>query len=350
MSRGSALLRHPIAVGFALVVLFGIARAAAGVAEVFLLGFFAVVLATLLTYPLDLLARWIPRPAALLLTLLALGVSLGAATTLAAPILVEEAGALAPQLSVALDQLNTAFQHARGGPFAALPAGDAVIAEIQRHLTAELTRLLSGAVPVALSFLGAIGLGIATLALAFFLAYQPDSYRAALRRLVPGEHEPVLDELWRRLGCALRRWTGGILVSMAIMGVLTGVGLYLAGIPGYLTLGLITFLGTFVPYAGAVASAIPGLAVGLAASPRHLLYAAIVYTLVHVVEGYLVEPLIMRRAVELHPAVLLFWQLAFGAVFGVPGVVVATPLLVCVTSALEYLYIERALGKPATMR
>jgi predicted PurR-regulated permease PerM len=155
----------------------------------------------------------------------------------------------------------------------------------------------------------------------------------------------MLDELWARLGTSLRRWTAGILVSMLVNGVLAAVGLYFAGIEGWFLLGILTFAGTFIPYVGAIASAVPGLMIGLAESPLHMLYAALVYVGVHIAEGYLVSPLVMRRAVLLRPALLLFGQLFLGAIFGLPGVVVATPLLACAKVAVGYLYVERRLGK-----
>jgi predicted PurR-regulated permease PerM len=185
--------------------------------------------------------------------------------------------------------------------------------------------------------------------LAAFLVYRPDTYRHGLRQLFPARRQPVFDELWDRLRNALRHWVGGILVSMTIMGTLCAVGLLLVGIRDWLILGTLTFLGTFVPYLGAVASAVPGLLAALAQSPHHLLLAAAVYLGVHVVEGYIVQPAVMRRAVELNPALLLFGQGVLGAVFGVLGIVVATPLLVCAQVAVQYLWIERRVQRQAVV-
>ena len=109
-------------------------------------------------------------------------------------------------------------------------------------------------------------------------------------------------------------------------------------------LGLLTFFATFVPYVGAIAS--PGLLVAGAQDSRHLGYAFAVYGAVHIVEGYLVEPLVMKRAVKLPPALLLVWQGFFGAVFGLVGTIVATPVLVCVQTLTQHLWVERRLGKP----
>ncbi len=129
------------------------------------------------------------------------------------------------------------------------------------------------------------------------------------------------------------------------MGTLTALGLLAIGIEDWFLLGVLTFLGTFVPYVGAVASAVPGLLVALGQSPRHFALAVLVYLGVHVVEGYIVEPLVMRRAVELKPALLLFGQGLLGALFGALGFVVATPLIVAGQVLLDYLWVERRLRK-----
>jgi predicted PurR-regulated permease PerM len=138
---------------------------------------------------------------------------------------------------------------------------------------------------------------------------------------------------------------GGIVIAMALMGGLTAAGLAAVGIEQWLLLGVLTFLGTFVPYVGAIASAVPGLLAGLAQSPRQFLLAGAVYVGVHLVEGYLVQPLIMRRAVEIRPALLLFGQGVFGAVFGLLGTIVATPMLVCIQALTGYLWVERRIDK-----
>jgi len=338
----SPLLQHPVLVAFAVMVLFGLLRLVWAGSGVLLLGFLSVLVATLLSYPIDFLTRFVPRVAALLLTLLMLGGALVGLVFLIVPVVTAEFARLLEAIPVAMTRVEAWWgQIHRAGPMPQLPAADSLVA----RLVAEAEALVTHAVPFALS-VGSVVLTVLVLfVLALFLAYSPASYLEGLRALVPREGEPLLDELWRRLSLTLRHWTAGILGSMLVMGVLAAVGLFIAGIDGWFLLGILTFLGTFVPYVGAIASAVPGLLIGLARSPLHMLYAAVVYGCVHVAEGYLVSPLIMRHTVRLRPATLLFWQLFSAAIFGLPGVVVATPLLACVKVAVGYLYIERRLGK-----
>jgi predicted PurR-regulated permease PerM len=218
---------------------------------------------------------------------------------------------------------------------------------VRERLTHELASLVPKAVPLAVDALAAVSAILFVLVLGLFVAAEPDSYERALVRLVPRERRPIANETLRRVHDTVRHWMVGILASMLLMGTFTAIGLYIAGVHGWLALGVLTFFGTFVPYLGALASAIPGLLVALAESPIRFLWALLVYLAVHVLEGYIVQPLIMKRAVSLRPGVLIVWQLWMGGVFGVMGIVVATPLLACVKVAVQYLWIERTLGENA---
>lgn len=336
-----SLLRHPIAVGFALIVLFGVLRIFAEAVGVILLGFLSILLATLLSYPIDFFSRFMPRALALVLTVvLVVSAAVGLAL-ITVPVLTAQATRFLEQIPVALARLSAWWDDLkRSGTMPDLPTPSPVA-----RLASEAEALLARALPFAWSVGSVLFTAFLLFVLALFLAYAPESYREGLRSFVPREHEPLLDEAWCRLGTTLRHWTTGILLSMIVMGLLAAVGLYLAGIDGWLLLALLTFLGTFVPYVGAIASAVPGLMVGLAESPRRFLYAAAVYVGVHLVEGYLVSPFIMKYSVRLRPGILLFWQLLVGTVFGLPGIIVATPLLACVQVAVGYFYVERRLGK-----
>jgi predicted PurR-regulated permease PerM len=335
------LLQHPIAAGFALFVLFGLLHVLAQAAGILLLGFLAVLLATLLSVPIELFARVMPRPLALILTVvLVVGLVVGLGL-IAVPVLSTQVGRFVEQVPVALGRLSAWWEdlhRTRGMP--PMP-GPGPLA----RLTGEAETLLTRALPFAVSVGSVLFTIFLLFVLALFLAYAPRSYLEAVRALVPREHEPLLDEAWRRLGITLRQWMIGIFLSMIFMGSLAAVGLLVAGIDGWFLLGILTFLGTFVPYVGALVSAVPGLVVGLAQSPRHFVYALLVYVGVHVAEGYVASPFIMKYSVRLQPGLLLFWQLLVGGVFGLPGVIVATPLLACAQAAVTYFYVERRLGK-----
>jgi predicted PurR-regulated permease PerM len=309
--------------------------------EVVLLAFLGVLIAVVFSFPVGWLSRVMPRGVALLIVLLALvGAAIGIAA-LAAPTLQGELDQLRERAPAAIQKAQSwvrRVQSATGG-------GQGKGGETAQKAPEVAAKVGEKAVPALIAVVSGVTSIILVIVLGAFLVYQPEVYRRGVRLLVPPEQEGVFDEAWRRTSEGLRRWVGGIVISMTLMGTFTAIGLALVGIDEWLLLGVLTFLGTFVPYVGAVASAVPGLLAGLAQSPKHFLLAGAVYVGVHLVEGYLVQPLVMRRAVEIRPALLLVGQGIFGAVFGLMGTVVATPMLVCVQTLTQYLWIERRLGK-----
>ncbi|HZR09626.1 MAG TPA: AI-2E family transporter [Myxococcales bacterium] len=312
--------------------------AAAGLAlawlahDILLLAFLGLVIAVVLSFPVGWLSRRMPRSVAVLLVLLVAAGVVVVAALLVAPTMSDQFEDLRTSLPRSLANLRQWLSRRTGGQAA---KGAAKVAEKASEV----------AVPAVLGVISALTAAILVIVLGAFLVAAPDVYRRGLRRMVPGRLEPVFDEAYDRVGRALRKWVGGIVVSMAIMGTLAAVGLKIAGINDWLLLGALTFFGTFVPYVGAIASAIPGLLVALTQDSTHFLYAGAVYLGVHVVEGYLIQPLVMRKAVEIKPALLLVGQGALTAMFGLAGTVVATPLIVCGQTLMDYLWVERRLGK-----
>ncbi len=334
------LLRHPIVVGLALVIGVGMLIAFAAAQWAFFLAFVGVLLGCLMSFPVGWLARWMARGPAVLLTLLAmLGLATGVGF-LTVPRLIDDGRQVSEQVSVAAGRLDAWI-----GAGAQQQGEPGIESTLREHVDDWIGIAMETLVPTTLTFVECLFGIVIAVVLAAFLVYRPDAYRGGLRALMPRPWERRFDQIWDELGFQLRHWIGGTLVSMAIMGTLAGVGLLIAGIHSWLLLGVLTFFGTFVPYAGAIASAIPGLILALAQSPIHLAYALAVYLGVHITEGYVVQPLIMRRAVKLKPGMLLFWELLMGGAFGVLGVVVATPLLVVVQVLTQRLYVEAYLGK-----
>ena len=130
---------------------------------------------------------------------------------------------------------------------------------------------------------------------------------------------------------------------MAFVGILTGIGLWLVGVPYALALGLLAGLLEFVPYLGPILSAIPILLVAIGAEPNVVLWALAVVVGVQQVENNVLQPLVERRAVEIPPALLMVALFAMGQLFGVPGLLVAAPLTAVLIIVVRRVYVERIL-------
>jgi predicted PurR-regulated permease PerM len=181
--------------------------------------------------------------------------------------------------------------------------------------------------------------------LGLYLAATPHSYRRGVLILLAPEHRPRGREVMTSLRTALRWWLLGRAVTMTVMGALTTLALWLINVPLALALGIIAAILLFVPYLGAVAAAVPACLIALMQSPMKAVWVALVYTGVHVVEGYTITPYVQRRAVALPPAMLLSVQLLSAALFGMLGIVFSTPLLGVVIVLIQTLYLQDVLGE-----
>lgn len=177
-----------------------------------------------------------------------------------------------------------------------------------------------------------------------YLAANPAVYRSGLLKLFPEQARERVAALADSATRALHLWLRGQLITMAIVGVLTGLGLWLAGIPAPLALGLLAGLLEFVPYLGPIVAAVPGLLLASTAGADVLLYALVVYVVVQQVEGNVILPMVERQMLQLPPALVIFSVLALGLVFGTLGLIFAAPLTVVLVVAVGRLYVRETLG------
>src|SRR5919106_3919825 len=195
-----------------------------------------------------------------------------------------------------------------------------------------------------------IGNGIAEVLVVIFagifLAAQPRFYQAGAIKLVPEGKRALVAESMDESERALRLWLKGQLIAMVVVGTLTGVGLWLLGMPSALVLGLIAGILEFIPLAGPILSAVPAVLLALAVSPDLALWVVLLYFGVQQFEGYVLTPLVQQYAVELPGVVLLFSLLGFGMIFGTLGVILAAPLSVVTYVLVKRLYVIETLHTP----
>lgn len=185
------------------------------------------------------------------------------------------------------------------------------------------------------------------LASGIYLAASPRMYVDGLLVLTPHARRARYREVLNRLAFTLRWWMIGQLVPMLVIGVITAVGLKLIGVELWLILGLLAALFNFIPNFGPLISGVPAFLLALADSPQKAMWVVLLYVLSQNLEGYILTPLVQRRAVEMPPALLILFQVLAGLLLGALGVVLAAPLLAVIVVAVRMLYVEDVLGDKA---
>jgi predicted PurR-regulated permease PerM len=211
-----------------------------------------------------------------------------------------------------------------------------------RTIAAEVGERIAPAsaivVGAALSMIIAVAIGV-------FIAINPKLYRRGLVQMVPVARRARIDEVIGRIGHALRWWLIGQACSMAILGSVTALTLWLLDVPLWLGLALLTALLTFIPYFGPLIASVPILLISFSQGLQTGTIVLVIYLVLQNVEGFFMTPAIQQRAVRLPPVVLIGTQLAMGALFGIHGLIMAAPFAAFAMVTVKALYVEDVLEK-----
>jgi predicted PurR-regulated permease PerM len=176
--------------------------------------------------------------------------------------------------------------------------------------------------------------------LGLYLALSPEPYADGAIRLIPVGRRDRAREVLHEAAETLRHWLLGTSAIMLFLGVLSYVALKLIGVPLALLLAVVSGLAAFVPIVGPMVAGGLMVLVALSESWQLALWAGGFYLVLQGLESYLLTPLIQERAVALPPAVVIAAQVLMGLLFGILGVILATPLAALALVMIKRLYVE----------
>lgn len=281
-----------------------------------------------------------PPAVALVLVLLCLVGSLIAAFWLQGDRIAVESSRLREDLPNAMERLREriAGYHLGEQLIEQLPDDPAALLPDEPDAVSKVTGVVSSTFSALASALVILFLGIV-------LAATPSVYVNGVLALIPDRKVPRIREILTMLNETLWWWLVGRLISMAFIGIVTGVGLALLGVPLAFILGLLAALLSFIPNLGPILSAVPAVILGLAHGPRTALWVAALYVGVQLFESYVLDPIIDRKTIYLPPALTIAAQLVMALVAGLLGITLATPLAAAAVVLITMLYVQDVLGR-----
>ena len=305
---------------------------------VLLVLFGAVVLAVALDVPITLLRRLLPlnRPAALIVVLVSLVLLGGVLGQLLLPELLEQIKQLTTLLPVLALRLSSLARQVDWLPDLEQQLMALGTWERLQPLGGQLLGLAGGAANTTIQML-------LMALLAILLALDPRSHQKVIVSLTPSFWRPQMQHLLGESRQALGGWLAGMTLSAVSVFLLTWAGLALLGLPLALLSALVCGLLTFVPTIGPTAATLLPLAVGLLVSPTKMLQVLVLRLILQNAEAFLLTPVLLRRTVNLLPTVALTAQLCLGALLGLPGVLLALPLVVVLQVIFEEVLVKEVM-------
>ena len=297
----------------------------------------AVLLAALLSPAVQALRRHgVPRAAAAALVLVGGLAALGGVLTFVVVTFVRGVPALAAQLSASVD---TVVGWLTTGPLqlsATQLAG--IQAQVLSTLSANQASITSGALTTAATLGETVTEMLLVVFVLIFLLHGGAGIWQFLLGAVPGGVRTRVDVAGRRGLAALVSYVRATAVVAVVDALAIGIGLAVLGVPLAVPLAALVFLGAFVPIIGAVVGGGVAVLVALVANgPVSALIVLGIIIAVMQLEGHVLQPLLLGRAVKLHPLAVVLAIATGLVVAGIAGALFAVPLLAVLNSGIRSL-------------
>ncbi|MFH8578865.1 AI-2E family transporter [Streptomyces zaomyceticus] len=337
MQTSSPLLPEPArrVAAWCVVLLLAAAVAAVGiwlcvVFETVVTPVLLAILGTALLGPLyrRLLQLKVRKSFAAALTVVAVLAVVGGATYIVVAALIETGDQIIASLRQAADDIA---EHLG-------PAGTSLddLAKNAEGLLRQFGGTAASGVLTGLSVVGGM-LATAALALVLIFFFLRDSDRAvgALRAVAPRTTGDLVEAMARRAFEAVEGFMRGTTFVALVDAILIGLGLVVLDVPGAVGLAALVFVTAYIPYLGAFLSGAVAVLVALADRGFAIaLWALAIVLAVQMIEGYVLQPMVQSRTVQMHPAAVMLAITAGASVAGILGMLLAVPLTAAATGIL----------------
>lgn len=256
-----------------------------------------------------------------------------------------QAGHVSTQIADVLSRLQPRIDKLSGGTD--IQVSD-LLDQLTHWLASNRLTVAQDVVVVGSVAVDAVTVALLTLFLTYFFLADGERIWSWLVRLIPGQLQASVNGAGHAAWHALAGWIRGTTVIAGFHATVIGTTLLLLDAPLVLPLAILMFLGSFIPIVGALAFG--GLAVLVVLLTLGLVPALVLLAVLIVedqVEAHLLQPLVVGRAVHLHPVTIVLALAGGGALGGLLGALVVVPLLAAGHAAVKYLTgVEDLHGRP----
>ncbi|MGE3618993.1 MAG: AI-2E family transporter [Acidimicrobiia bacterium] len=183
--------------------------------------------------------------------------------------------------------------------------------------------------------------------IAFYLLADLPQIGRISRSLVPERARADVIVVSRRLNRAIGGYFRGQLAVAAIVGTMVSIGLAVIGLPFWLIIGIIAGLFNMIPLIGPWVGAVPGIVIALTTRDvGTAVWVAVVMAGAQQIDNHFISPLVMQRAVKLHPAVVMLALLAGGTLGGFFGLLLAVPTVAVLKILIGHAWRHFVLDEP----
>ena len=208
--------------------------------------------------------------------------------------------------------------------------------QLEKYVTDFTSNGLTGIVSVVTSILSS-GLTVGlSLIIAFYFSLSFDKMTRKVNNTLPKNHRNEIINIFGQIGDMTRRYVNGTLFSSLIVTIFTFIGLLISGVSSPLLFAVFCGVTNIIPYFGPYIGGVPTVIVGFSISPFCGIVCLVTILLVQLIEGNVINPIIIGKATDMHPITIIIGLLVFGHFFGILGMVLATPVMGAIKILFNY--------------
>lgn len=216
---------------------------------------------------------------------------------------------------------------------------------LTQNLQSWLNKFIGNFFDLFSSTLGMFLNSLLVVVVTIMLLASPTPYRQVFLLMFPAFYRKRVQVILQKCEKNLGGWAIGILFNMAVIAILSGIGLWALGVRLPLANCLLAGILTFIPNLGPVLSVVPPTAMALLDAPWKALAVVILYIVIQQVESNILTPIVMKKQVSLLPAITLLSQVAFAVFFGILGLFLALPITVVAQVWLKEVLVKDILDR-----
>ena len=204
--------------------------------------------------------------------------------------------------------------------------GTSISSNLPTTIVSIMSNLVSG--------LGTIFFG---LIIGLYMLFDFDNVTNLLLKVIPVKHQVEVASLVEKIGSEVRKCVNGTLLVACMVFVCDTIGFSIIGLKSALLFGLFCGITDLIPYIGPYLGTAVATVVGLTQSPLIGLGVFIIACVVQLIESYVLQPIVMSKATNLHPVVIICGLLIFGHFFGIIGMILASPIMSVIKVIFEFI-------------
>ncbi len=204
---------------------------------------------------------------------------------------------------------------------------DNMMNSVETQLLGFMNNLPNIVINLVVSLFSGIGVFLLGLVVGLYMLFDFESITRHLLKLIPKKNKYEIETLINTIGKEVRKTVNGTLLVASMVFVTDSIGFTIIGLKAPVLFGLFCGLTDLIPYIGPYIGGAAAVIVGFSQGSVVGISALIICVIVQLVESYILQPVVMSKAMQLHPVTIIVGLLIFAYFFGIIGMVFATPCL-----------------------